>query len=95
MLVGTHALFQEGVSIPGLALVVTDEQHRFGVQQRFALTEKGENPHVLAMSATPIPRTPGHDHLRRPGHLGAQNEARRAQKIITRVLHSSRRQQCF
>ncbi|MDD2282850.1 MAG: DEAD/DEAH box helicase, partial [Eubacteriales bacterium] len=57
ILVGTHAVFQAEVQIEELALVVTDEQHRFGVQQRMALSEKGNNPHVLAMSATPIPRT--------------------------------------
>ena len=57
ILVGTHAVFQADVKIEDLALVITDEQHRFGVQQRLALTEKGRNPHVLAMSATPIPRT--------------------------------------
>lgn len=55
--VGTHALFQESVEFSDLALVVTDEQHRFGVLQREALAEKGINPHVLSMSATPIPRT--------------------------------------
>ena len=57
ILIGTHAVFQDKVQINGLALVVTDEQHRFGVGQRLALTEKGKNPHVLVMSATPIPRT--------------------------------------
>lgn len=55
--VGTHALISEGVSYASLGLVVTDEQHRFGVGQRSALTGKGEHPHVLVMSATPIPRT--------------------------------------
>lgn len=55
--IGTHALIQEGVDIPNLALAVVDEQHRFGVAQRAALREKGERPHVLAMSATPIPRS--------------------------------------
>lgn len=55
--VGTHALLGEGVHFDRLALVVTDEQHRFGVQQRSALHAKGEHPHVLVMSATPIPRT--------------------------------------
>ncbi|MDR3645484.1 MAG: ATP-dependent DNA helicase RecG [Clostridia bacterium] len=54
---GTHALLQEGVDFKSLGLVVTDEQHRFGVAQRALLTEKGANPHVLVMSATPIPRT--------------------------------------
>ncbi len=55
--IGTHALIQEGVDIPNLALAVIDEQHRFGVRQRAALREKGERPHLLAMSATPIPRS--------------------------------------
>lgn len=55
--VGTHALISSGVSFRSLALVVTDEQHRFGVDQRSALTGKGTHPHVLVMSATPIPRT--------------------------------------
>ena len=54
---GTHALMSSDVSMPGLGLVVVDEQHRFGVQQRAALVEKGDNPHVLVMTATPIPRT--------------------------------------
>ncbi len=55
--VGTHALLMENVTFRDLGLVVTDEQHRFGVEQRSALTGKGEHPHVLVMSATPIPRT--------------------------------------
>lgn len=57
LLIGTHAVFQEGVLIQDLTLAVTDEQHRFGVEQRLSLTKKGENPHLLVMSATPIPRT--------------------------------------
>ena len=55
--IGTHALISGGVAYTGLGLVVTDEQHRFGVAQRTALAEKGEHPHTLVMSATPIPRT--------------------------------------
>jgi len=55
--VGTHALVQRGVEFRRLAIAVVDEQHRFGVAQRAALREKGESPHVLAMTATPIPRT--------------------------------------
>ena len=58
IVIGTHALIQEGVEVPRLALAVTDEQHRFGVAQRAALRRKGETtPHVLVMTATPIPRT--------------------------------------
>ncbi len=57
LIVGTHALFSEDVEYPELGLVVTDEQHRFGVGQRAALIGKGRRPHVLVMSATPIPRT--------------------------------------
>ncbi len=57
LVVGTHALLSSGVEFARLGLVVADEQHRFGVAQRAALTAKGERPHVLVMSATPIPRT--------------------------------------
>lgn len=61
LVIGTHALFQEGVSFHALSLVVIDEQHRFGVHQRVALREKGvsgrAHPHQLVMTATPIPRT--------------------------------------
>ena len=57
IVIGTHALIQEKVQYEDLALVITDEQHRFGVNQRKALFEKGRTPHVLVMSATPIPRT--------------------------------------
>ena len=57
LIIGTHAVFQEAVHYPELGLVITDEQHRFGVRQRFALQQKGSAPHVLIMSATPIPRT--------------------------------------
>lgn len=57
ILVGTHALIQESVSFYNLGIAVVDEQHRFGVAQRQALSEKGRNPHVLVMSATPIPRS--------------------------------------
>jgi len=55
--VGTHALFQRDVTFRRLGLVVVDEQHRFGVAQRLALVEKGRSPHLLLLSATPIPRT--------------------------------------
>ena len=57
LVVGTHALIQDKVIYPNLALVITDEQHRFGVRQRETFSEKGTKPHILVMSATPIPRT--------------------------------------
>ena len=59
MIVGTHALIQQGVIFNNLALVITDEQHRFGVKQRGALSDKGTYPHTMIMTATPIPRTLG------------------------------------
>lgn len=57
IVVGTHAIIQDGVEFKKLELVITDEQHRFGVKQRESLFKKGREPHTLAMSATPIPRT--------------------------------------
>ncbi len=57
VIIGTHALIQDKVTYHDLALVITDEQHRFGVKQRKALAGKGSMPHILVMSATPIPRT--------------------------------------
>lgn len=57
MVIGTHALIQEKAVYDNLALVITDEQHRFGVRQREVFAEKGRHPHILVMSATPIPRT--------------------------------------
>lgn len=59
LIVGTHALIQNDVEFKNLALVITDEQHRFGVEQRANLAMKGDNPHLIVMSATPIPRTLG------------------------------------
>src|SRR3989338_8817995 len=57
VIIGTHALIQEDVHFSKLGLVIIDEQHRFGVEQRMILTQKGKEPHVLVMTATPIPRT--------------------------------------
>ena len=57
ILIGTHALLEENVVFKNLGLVVTDEQHRFGVRQRSTIVQKGDNPNVLVMTATPIPRT--------------------------------------
>ena len=55
--IGTHALVQDGVTFQKLGLVIIDEQHRFGVEQRDALRQKGYHPHMLVMTATPIPQT--------------------------------------
>lgn len=57
IIIGTHALLEDDVQVPRLGLAVVDEQHRFGVMQRAKLRQKGENPHLLVMTATPIPRT--------------------------------------
>lgn len=57
IVIGTHALISDKVQFRSLGLVITDEQHRFGVKQRAALISKGNNPHIMVMSATPIPRT--------------------------------------
>lgn len=57
IIIGTHALIQDSVEFYSLGLVITDEQHRFGVRQRSTLADKGDNPHTLVMTATPIPRT--------------------------------------
>jgi ATP-dependent DNA helicase RecG len=95
ILVGTHALIQDNVRINQLALVVTDEQHRFGVQQRLDLSEKGTNPHMLAMSATPIPRTLA---MTLYGDLDISTIVHKPpgrREIKTRIVDSRRRQQVF
>jgi ATP-dependent DNA helicase RecG len=93
--VGTHALIQEGVSFKRLGLAVVDEQHRFGVEQRDALRQKGYNPHMLVMTATPIPRTLA---LTLYGDLDISTidempAGRRA--IITRWRHGTQRQEAY
>ena len=78
IVVGTHALLQDKVEFLDLGLVVVDEQHRFGVEQRDALRAKARRPpHLLVMTATPIPRTVADDGLRRPRRLDADRAARR------------------
>ena len=57
LIIGTHALIQEKADFSNLSLAITDEQHRFGVKQRESFSDKGRKPHILVMSATPIPRT--------------------------------------
>ncbi len=90
---GTHAVFQEQVKFRNLALAVVDEQHRFGVEQRASLVAKGENPHVLLMSATPIPRSLS---LTMYGDLSMttiRDLPKGRKRIITKLLRESRRVQ--
>ena len=95
LVVGTHALIQEDVTFAGLGMVVIDEQHRFGVLQRQALHQKGYNPHLLVMTATPIPRTLAltlHGDL----DLGTIDEMPPGrQPIRTRWLSNSERQRAY
>jgi ATP-dependent DNA helicase RecG len=93
--VGTHALIQEEVSFKDLGLVIIDEQHRFGVAQRSALRQKGYNPHVLVMTATPIPRTLA---LTIYGDLDISTIDEmppHRQKIVTRWLEPGEREQAY
>lgn len=92
ILVGTHAVFQDRVKIRDLALVVTDEQHRFGVGQRFSLAQKGDNPHVLVMSATPIPRTLAMSLYGDLDVSTLRNKPGGRKPVKTYVVSSSRRQ---
>ncbi|WP_395697755.1 ATP-dependent DNA helicase RecG [Methylocella sp.] len=84
--VGTHALFQEGVEFADLALAVVDEQHRFGVRQRLSLGEKGERADLLAMTATPIPRTLALTYFGDMDISALREKPPGRQKIETRAL---------
>lgn len=93
VLFGTHALIQPDVEFSGLALVIIDEQHRFGVQQREKLKQKGRSPHFLVMTATPIPRTLA---MTSYGDLDVSiiaNKPKGRQTIITRVTPEGKREQ--
>ncbi|MBC7226610.1 MAG: ATP-dependent DNA helicase RecG [Thermoflexales bacterium] len=95
VVVGTHALIQESVSFRNLALVVIDEQHRFGVRQRAALRQKGYNPHLLVMTATPIPRSL---QLTLWGHLDVSvidEMPPGRQPITTRVIMPRERERAY
>jgi ATP-dependent DNA helicase RecG len=95
VVVGTHALIQEMVAFKELALVVIDEQHRFGVEQRGALRQKGYNPHLLVMTATPIPRSL---ELSIWGHLDVSlldEMPPGRQPIHTRVLFPRERERAY
>lgn len=91
VITGTHALLQDSTEFHRLGLIITDEQHRFGVEQRSRLVEKGDNPHVLVMSATPIPRTLA---LMIYGDLDVSvldELPKGRQKILTYRIHSDKR----
>ncbi|MBN1259634.1 MAG: ATP-dependent DNA helicase RecG [Anaerolineae bacterium] len=95
LVVGTHALIQEQVVFSDLGLVVIDEQHRFGVEQRGALRQKGYNPHLLVMTATPIPRSL---ELTIWGHVDVSvldEMPPGRQPIETRVLYSRERERAY
>jgi ATP-dependent DNA helicase RecG len=95
VVVGTHALIQEGVQFKALALAVIDEQHRFGVQQRAALRQKGYNPHLLVMTATPIPRSL---ELTLWGHLDVSviDEMPPGRKpVLTRLILPTERERAY
>ena len=77
LIVGTHALLQESIDLAKLALVVIDEQHKFGVNQRAALRRAGADPHYLVMTATPIPRTISMTLFGDSGRLRCCGKARR------------------
>ena len=93
ILVGTHALFQRDVVFYDLAFAVVDEQHRFGVHQRIAFSDKGAGVDMLVMTATPIPRTLGNDHLWRPRCFTAERKTSRstANHNADDTLHTARR----
>ncbi len=95
LVVGTHALIQEGVRFHDLGLVIIDEQHRFGVRQRAALRQKGYNPHLLVMTATPIPRSL---ELTIWGHLDVSvidEMPPGRQPVVTRVLLPVERERAY
>ena len=89
IVVGTHALFQSGVEFQNLGLTVVDEQHRFGVHQRLALSEKGRHTDLLVMTATPIPRTLVLTHFGDMAVSVLREKPRGRQPIDTAVLSIS------
>jgi ATP-dependent DNA helicase RecG len=93
--VGTHALFQDEVAFRALGLVVVDEQHRFGVVQRLALMEKGRDPHVLAMTATPIPRSLAMVRYADLDLTVIRERPRGRGKVVTRVTPEGNRDKVY
>ncbi|MHA1558759.1 MAG: ATP-dependent DNA helicase RecG [Alphaproteobacteria bacterium] len=86
LVIGTHALLEEHVSFNKLGLIIIDEQHRFGVEQRLCLSQKGFSPHILSMSATPIPRTLSLAHYGDMDISTLYNKPKGRKPIITRAL---------
>ncbi|MCY4000706.1 MAG: ATP-dependent DNA helicase RecG [Bacteroidetes bacterium] len=93
IVVGTHALFQKQVTFNQLALAVVDEQHRFGVEQRASLAAKGKNPHMLLMSATPIPRSLSMTMYGDLSMTTIRELPKGRKRIITRLLWETKRSQ--
>src|SRR3979411_2802158 len=89
-LIGTHALIQDDVAFKALALAVVDEQHRFGVRERLALTAKGENVDVLGLGAEPIPRPLGLTYFGDRDFWESRKKPAGPQPIDTRTLPASR-----
>ena len=93
--IGTHALFQEQVEFQKLGLVIVDEQHKFGVQQRLALRGKGDEPHQLMMSATPIPRTLAMSYYADLDVSVIDEPPPGRTPVITKLVSDARREEVF
>ncbi len=93
--IGTHALFQEQVEFQKLGLIIVDEQHKFGVQQRLALRSKGDEPHQLMMSATPIPRTLAMSYYADLDVSVIDELPPGRTPVITKLIHDARREEVF
>ncbi len=93
--IGTHALFQEQVEFQKLGLVIVDEQHKFGVQQRLALRSKGDEPHQLMMSATPIPRTLAMSYYADLDVSVIDELPPGRTPVTTKLIHDARREEVF
>ena len=90
ILVGTHSLFQDSVNFYNLGLVIIDEQHRFGVNQRIKLLSKGHNPNLILTTATPIPRTLALAYYGDIKSLEIKEKPKNRKEIITKVLHQNK-----
>ena len=95
MVIGTHALIQGGVEFNDLAIAIIDEQHRFGVEQRGALRGKGQNPHLLVLTATPIPRTLALTMYADLDLTIIDEKPPGRQPVNTRIVHATEREKAF